>query len=63
MYRFLAKHLDLDLSRITAAGKIDEKFATVHDRNDLLVFSPDHPRPDYALLDAEQIIAQLDRKE
>lgn len=62
MYRFLAKHLNLDLSRITdAAGKIDESFATVHDREDLLVFTTEHPRPDYALLDAEQIVALLER--
>jgi dienelactone hydrolase len=62
MYRFLAKHLKLDLSRISdTSGKIDESFITVHDRGDLLVFSPEHPRPDYALLDAEQIVGQLDR--
>jgi uncharacterized protein len=62
MYRFLAKHLKLDLSRVSdPAGKIDESFVTVHDRDDLLVFTPEHPRPDHALLDAEQIVAQLDR--
>jgi pimeloyl-ACP methyl ester carboxylesterase len=62
MYRFLAKHLGLDLSRITdAAGNIDESFITVHDRDDLRVFSPDHPRPAYALTDAEKIISQLNR--
>jgi dienelactone hydrolase len=62
MYRFLAKHLQLDLSSISdASDGIDESFITVHDRNDLLVFSPEHPRPEYALLDAEQIVGQLDR--
>ena len=36
----------LDLSHISdASGKIDESFITVHDRGDLLVFSPQHPRP------------------
>jgi dienelactone hydrolase len=62
MYRFLAKHLQLDLSRISdASSKIDESFIQVHDRGDLRVFSSEHPRPDYALLDAEQIVRQLDR--
>jgi dienelactone hydrolase len=62
MYQFLAKHLELDLSRISdTSGKIDESFVTVHDRGDLLVFSPEHPRPEYALLDAEKIVAQLER--
>ncbi len=62
MYRFFAKHLGLDLSRVAdAAGKIDESFATVHEREDLLVFTSDHPRPAYALSDAEQVIGQLDR--
>jgi pimeloyl-ACP methyl ester carboxylesterase len=62
MYRFLAKHLKLDLSRISdASGKIDESFATVRERDDLLVFNSKHPRPDYALTDAEQIVGQLDR--
>ncbi|MCI0332489.1 MAG: acetylxylan esterase [Planctomycetes bacterium] len=62
MYRFLAKHLGLDLARVTdASGNIEESFATVHERDDLLVFTPEHPRPAYALLDAEQIISQLDR--
>ena len=62
MYPFLAKHLGLDLSRVSdSAGKIDESFATVHGRDDLLVFSPDHPRPQHALLDAELMIGQLDR--
>jgi dienelactone hydrolase len=61
MYRFLAKHLQLDLPKICdAAGKIDESFAKVHDRAELLVFTPEHARPDYALLDGDQIIGQLD---
>jgi dienelactone hydrolase len=62
MYPFLAKHLGLDVSRISdAAGKIDESFATVHDRADLLVFPPDRPRPENAQTDAEQVISLLDR--
>jgi pimeloyl-ACP methyl ester carboxylesterase len=62
MYPFLARHLELDLARISdATGSIDESFAKIHDRADLLVFTPEHPRPKHALLDAELIIGQLDR--
>jgi hypothetical protein len=64
MYRFLAKHLDLDLSRVTdSGGQIDESFVTVQTRGDLLVFPLDHSRPDYALTDAEEVLRQLDRRE
>ena len=44
-----------------AAGEIDESPAAVHERDALLVFTAEHPRPAHAVLDAEQIIAQLDR--
>lgn len=62
MYPFVAKHLKLNLEQITnPAGEIDESFVTVHDRSDLLVFTPEHPRPGSALLDADRIVEQLDR--
>jgi dienelactone hydrolase len=62
MYGFLAKHLGLDLSRIRdSRGGIDESFVEVHDRERLLVFTSEHPRPASALMDAERIIAQLDQ--
>ena len=64
MYRFLAKHLGLDLARITGGdGKIDESFITVHERDELLVFPPDRPRPAHAVPDAEKVFEQLDRRE
>ena len=64
MYRFLAKHLGLNLSRIqNGAGEIDESFVIVHERGDLLVFPPDRPRPDYAITDGDAVINQLDRRE
>ncbi|MBA3481450.1 MAG: acetylxylan esterase, partial [Pirellulales bacterium] len=63
-YRFLAKHFELDLSRIqNGDGEIDESVLTVHDRGDLLVFPPDRPRPDYAITDGDLVIAELDRRE
>ena len=55
MYAFLAKHFKLP------AEDIDESKITVRPREELLVFSNDHPRPEAALTDADQIIAQLDR--
>ncbi|RIK76375.1 MAG: acetylxylan esterase [Planctomycetota bacterium] len=63
VYRFLAKHLKLDLGRIqNDKGEIDESFVTVHDRDALLVFPPDKPRPDYAETDGEKIVRMLDRR-
>jgi pimeloyl-ACP methyl ester carboxylesterase len=63
MYKFLAKHLALELSRISKpAGQIDESFATVHPRAALLVFDQNHPRPP-APTDADELIRQLDRQD
>ncbi|MCE9544865.1 MAG: acetylxylan esterase, partial [Planctomycetia bacterium] len=45
-YKFLAKHLALDLKRVqTPDGKIDESPVVVESYQDLLVFGPDNPRP------------------
>jgi hypothetical protein len=55
MYAFVAKHFKLN------GGDSDESKITVRPREELLVFTPDRPRPAYALTDAEQINAQLDR--
>ena len=61
-YRFLAKHFNLDLANIeNSAGEIDESFVTVRPRAELEVFPQDRLRPPYALTDAEQVIALLDR--
>ncbi len=49
-YPFLARHLKLDISRVTGAdGKIDESFFTPEEYKDLLVFGPDNPRPESAV--------------
>jgi hypothetical protein len=62
MYKFLAKHLGLDLSRLKGSGaEIDESFVDVLDRDELLVFTTEHPRPARALTDAERIVAELDQ--
>lgn len=49
-YPFLARHLDLDLDAVRGPdGEVNEAFVTVEDREDLLVFGPDYPRPDDAV--------------
>ena len=45
-YPFLAKHLNLDLSKVqNSDGQIDESFVTVETREQMLVFSKDFPLP------------------
>lgn len=49
-YRFLAKHLKLDLGQITdEAGEIDESFLELLPREQLEVFSEAHPMPAHAV--------------
>ena len=59
MYRFMAKHLGLNLKAVMADGKIDEA-DTVLDPKSLQVFNEDHPRPDYALKDGTAVAAALE---
>jgi uncharacterized protein len=62
MYKFMATHLNLDLSRIAdSSGKIDESFVKVRPRDELLVFPADRPRPPHAARDANEIFAHFDR--
>ena len=45
-YPFLAKHLNLDIQRVQdEEGNIDESFVVGEERDALLVFGPDNPRP------------------
>ena len=56
MYRFMARHLPLNLRAVeTADGKIDESETTL-DPAALAVFTPDHPRPAYALKDGTELL-------
>lgn len=60
-YRFLAKHFDLDISRVeNEAGEIDESFHTPLAEDELRVFTEEHPRPEYAI-DCEQAIGLLNK--
>lgn len=46
VYVFLAKHLQLDLSKITKTdGSIDESTVELLSKEELAVFDPQHPRP------------------
>jgi len=55
-YRFLAKHLGLDINRIlNDKGDIDEGFITIVPYDELKVFNQNNKRPDYALIGDEKI--------
>ncbi len=59
-YRFLAKHLRLDSSKVTKAdGSIDESNAQLLDRKLLEVFNAEHPRPTNAAIGDEAVTALL----
>jgi dienelactone hydrolase len=59
MYRFMAKHLQLNLAAVeTADGKIDESDTTL-DPAALAVFTPEHARPAYALKDGAEVLKAL----
>lgn len=59
MYKFMARHLDLNLEKAkTADGRIDEA-NTFLEPQLITVFIPDHPRPAYALRDGSEIGAAL----
>lgn len=46
MYPFMAKHLKLDLDRVSGAdGKVDESFVNAETREEMLVFGPENPYP------------------
>ncbi len=63
VYRFFAKHLDLDLTKIQdSAGKIDESFVNVLPLEDLAVFSATHPRPEHEVKTCEDVWPLLDAK-
>jgi dienelactone hydrolase len=61
MYAFVAKHFGLDLKPIqNAAGEIDESWFKPYERDQLLAFPADAPRPDYAIKSADDVILKLD---
>jgi dienelactone hydrolase len=54
-YRFLAKHLKLNLSRVLKNGEIDESPNTLLDPAALRVFDEQHPRPARAVTGDEAV--------
>jgi dienelactone hydrolase len=45
VYSFFAKHLKLEMGRVTTEGKIDESFLHPETYQQMLVFGKDNPRP------------------
>ncbi|WP_080237474.1 alpha/beta hydrolase family protein [Spirosoma rigui] len=58
-YRFLAKHLKLDLNRILKDGQIDETPNTVLEPAALQVFNAEHARPARAVMGDSAVMALL----
>ncbi len=58
-YRFLAKHLILDLSNLEKNGQIDESANTLLTADNLHVFNQDYPRPAHAVIGNDAINALL----
>lgn len=56
-YRFLAKHLRLDLSKISKSdGSIDESVVKLLSKEELAVFDATHPRPASAVVGDEAVM-------
>lgn len=63
-YRFLAKHFGLNLAAVeNAEGEIDESLVTVLPEDNLHVFTPEIPRPGYAITDCEEALGLLNKGE
>lgn len=60
-YRFLAKHLNLNLDRVLKNGQFDEAPNSMLDREALRVFTAEHPRPAHAVVGNEAVMSLLDR--
>jgi hypothetical protein len=55
-YKFLAKHLKLSLDKVTTAdGSIDESVVVIEEKQNMLVFGPEHPRPKHAVIGNDAI--------
>jgi dienelactone hydrolase len=58
-YRFLAKHLALNLDQVLKNGQIDETPNTILDASALQVFTAEHPRPSQAVMGDDAVTALL----
>lgn len=60
-YRFLAKHLKLNLAAIqNDAGEIDESFVNVLKPEELAALDDDHSPPAHAMKDCDEVVRLLD---
>ncbi|MEM7374443.1 MAG: metallophosphoesterase [Bacteroidota bacterium] len=60
MYRFFAKHLDLDLNQVVdEQDQLDESLVNMMDSAELAAFTPIFPRPSYAIADDESLTRLL----
>jgi len=66
MYKFISKHLGLNIDAITRKdGKIDESGITIQPNKELLVFGSDHVLPKNALRshkDVERVFKEVQGK-
>ncbi|MEM7659474.1 MAG: metallophosphoesterase [Bacteroidota bacterium] len=60
MYRFMAKHLRLDLRQVEKKGEINESFIELLSPEELSVFGPGHPRPEFAVIGDRSLMKLLD---
>ncbi|GAB3506335.1 hypothetical protein GCM10027341_39230 [Spirosoma knui] len=60
-YRFLAKHLNLDLNKALKDSQVDEGVNTVLEPSALQVFNAEHPRPAQAVVGDEAVMALLNK--
>jgi hypothetical protein len=62
MYKFFARHLKLDLSKVSLpGGGIDESDAAIDPPDSLRVFTADNPRPESALKDSQAVADALEK--
>jgi dienelactone hydrolase len=60
VYKFFAKHLRLNLAPVVKDdGSVEESAVTIQKKEAMMVFTADHPRPDYALKDGQEIAKGL----
>ena len=65
VYRFLSRHLGLDISAVADPRcymGVDESIAVIEDRKEMRVFDEEHPRPDHALRNDEEISRSLHKR-
>ncbi len=60
-YRFLSRHLGLNLKDVWTACGVDETGTVVEDKESLCVFTTRYPRPRHALKGSDEVAAALEK--